>query len=83
MTEEEKISFQSQIDAMETPEIQLILEDQRELYSPEELRMLVDELEARGDIDPDFKADEFVGLPLDEQIPNEDDGTPPLPFPLP
>lgn len=82
MSEEEKNDFQQQIDAMETPEIQLILEDQRELYSADELRMLIDELEARGDIDPDFRADQYVGLPLDEQEPPED-GTPPLPFPLP
>lgn len=81
MDQEEKIRFQQEIDAMTTEDIQLILEDQRELYAVDELRMLVEELEARGDIDPDFKPEEYVGLPLDEQLPDED--APPLPFPLP
>lgn len=78
MNEEEKLRFQQEIDAMTTEEIQLIIEDQRELYAPEELRMLVEELEYRSDLDPEFRADAFTALPQEEQELPEN--APPLPF---
>ena len=60
--------FRKEIADYSSDELQLILTDQRDLYTPEELKIIQEELNARGGARTDFSVENAVQSTLQDQL---------------